>query len=102
MTRYMALYTDQRRKLWRNRRVIVMADEQHDNVNHPAHYTKGGIECIDAIKAAVGGGFEGYLVGNIIKYLFRYRFKGGIEDLKKARWYLEKLIVVLEVRKKDD
>ena len=73
-----------------------MADEQHDSVNHPAHYTQGGVECIDAIKAAVGDGFEAYCAGNVLKYVFRYRYKGGGEDLKKARWYLDRLIGLVE------
>lgn len=64
-----------------------------DNINHPAHYTQGGVECIDAIEAATGDGFAGYCAGNVIKYLFRYRHKGGAEDLKKARWYLDRLII---------
>lgn len=71
-------------------------EEPPDNVNHPAHYTQGGVECIDAIKAAVGDGFAGYCAGNVIKYVWRYRVKGGVEDLKKARWYLERLIGLVE------
>lgn len=65
-----------------------------DNVNHPAHYKQGGIECIDAIEAAVTGlsGFEGMCTGNAIKYLFRWKHKAGIEDLKKAVWYVNRLI----------
>lgn len=47
-----------------------------DSVNHPAHYTGGDIECIDAIKAACGEHYEGYLQGNAMKYLWRYRLKG--------------------------
>lgn len=64
-----------------------------DKVN-PPHYKKGSVECIDAIKAATVGksGFEGYLAGNVIKYVWRYEDKGGEEDLKKASWYLNKLI----------
>jgi ferredoxin-thioredoxin reductase catalytic subunit len=64
-----------------------------ENVNHPKHYTQGGIECIDAIKAATVGkqGFEATLVGNVIKYLWRYESKGGIEDIEKALWYLSRL-----------
>lgn len=64
-----------------------------DKVN-PPHYKKGSVECIDAIKAATVGksGFEGYLVGNCVKYLWRFEDKGGVEDLKKASWYLNKLI----------
>lgn len=69
-----------------------------DNVNHPAHYTAGKIECIDAIEAAVTNlnGFEGVCVGNAIKYLFRWKLKGGVESLKKARWYIDRLIANLE------
>lgn len=65
-----------------------------DNVNHPNHYNQGGIECIDAIKAATVGktGIEAFCVGNAIKYLWRYEEKNGLEDLKKARFYLNRLI----------
>jgi hypothetical protein len=63
-----------------------------DNVNHPPHYNQGGIECIDAIKAATGSGFVKYCTGNVIKYLWRYDLKGGVEDLKKAAWYLDRAI----------
>lgn len=65
-----------------------------DNVNHPKHYTQGGIECIDAIKAATVGksGIEAVCVANVVKYLWRYEEKNGVEDVKKARWYLERLI----------
>ena len=69
-----------------------------DMVNHPPHYTQGGIECIDAIKAATEGlnGFEGYCTGNAIKYLWRWKHKNGVEDLKKAHWYIKKLAVETE------
>ena len=63
-----------------------------DMVNSPPHYNQPGIECIDAIQAATDEGYEYYLQGNIIKYLWRYRYKNGVEDLEKAQWYLEKLI----------
>jgi hypothetical protein len=63
-----------------------------DNVNHPAHYNQGGIECIEAIKAALVDGFPDYLRGNVIKYLWRYKEKGGVEDLRKSAWYLDRLI----------
>jgi hypothetical protein len=65
-----------------------------DTVNQPPHYNQAGIECIDAILAATGDGFEYYLQGNIMKYLWRYRYKNGTEDLHKAQWYLNKLIEV--------
>ena len=67
-----------------------------DVVNSPPHYNKSRIECIDAIESATHEGFEHYLHGNIIKYIWRYRYKGGVEDLKKAKWYLKKLIVLKE------
>lgn len=64
-----------------------------DNVNHPSHYTSGGIETIDFIEAKLTREeFQGYLKGNIMKYITRERMKGGYEDLRKARFYLDKLI----------
>ncbi len=77
-------------------RVTSINDDRlaHDMVNHPKHYTQGGIECIDAIKAATVGksGIEAVCVANVVKYLWRYEEKNGVEDVKKARWYLERLI----------
>ena len=70
--------------------------EEMDVVNKPKHYNQSGVECIDAIEAATGTGFESYLQGNIIKYLWRYKYKNGVEDLKKAQWYLNKLIEVID------
>ena len=68
-----------------------------DNVEHPSHYCRGGIECIDAIEASLGKDeFTGFLRGNIIKYIWRYKDKNGLEDLKKAQWYLNKLIEVVK------
>ena len=68
------------------------AEPVEDVVNHPAHYTKGGIECIDAIRAALTPEeFRGYCKGNAIKYSWRERHKGGNEDLQKASWYLTKI-----------
>lgn len=69
-----------------------------DVVNHPSHYTKGRIECIDAIDSATTGksGIEAVCVANIIKYLYRYEEKNGLEDVKKAKWYINKLISELE------
>jgi hypothetical protein len=66
-----------------------------DNVNSPAHYGNGSIECIDYIQDFLNPDeFQGYLRGNIAKYLHRFPYKNGIEDLEKARWYLNKLIEV--------
>ena len=69
-------------------------EEMSDNVNHPAHYTQGDVECIDAIEAAVSelSGIDAVCTGNAIKYLWRWKQKNGIEDLKKARWYINRLI----------
>jgi len=70
--------------------------EQKDNVdmvNSPPHYNQTGIECIHAISAATGDNFKHYLQGNILKYLWRFDYKEKpIEDLQKAKWYLDKLI----------
>jgi hypothetical protein len=63
-----------------------------DMVNSPAHYNKAGIETIDIIESVTGDGFETYLQGNILKYICRYKYKNGVEDLEKARWYLNRLI----------
>ena len=63
-----------------------------ENSINPLHY-KGEIECIEAIKASMSKeNFKGYLRGNIMKYIWRFERKGGQEDLKKAQWYLNKLI----------
>ena len=67
---------------------------KHDAVNHPSHYCVGGIECIDVIKATTKGmpAFDAFCQGNAMKYLFRWQYKNGVEDLKKAKWYIDKLI----------
>ena len=73
-----------------------------DVVNSPPHYTAGGIEAIDAIKAAVATAppVQAVFVANILKYVWRYREKNGKQDLLKARWYLDELIK--EVAKHDE
>lgn len=62
-------------------------------VNHPPHYTQGKVECIDALEAATVGlvGIEAVCTAAAMKYLWRWKFKGGLEDLEKATWYLERL-----------
>ena len=63
-----------------------------DPVNSPKHYNQAGIECIDAIRAATDDGFEYYLQGNIMKYLWRYEYKNNpLEDVRKGLWFLHKL-----------
>jgi hypothetical protein len=67
-------------------------------INHPPHYTDGTIECIDAIQAQLTPEeYRGYLKGNIAKYVWRERHKGGRESLMKARWYLDRLISIIEL-----
>jgi hypothetical protein len=68
-----------------------------DFVNSPKHYTKGGIETIDFIRAKLGkDGTIAYCLGNVMKYTTRWKDKGGLEDLKKAQWYLEYAINLME------
>jgi hypothetical protein len=67
-----------------------------DFVNHPPHY-QGSIECIDAIEASMSAeAFKGSLKANVIKYVWRYEAKGGVESLQKAQWYLNRLIATIE------
>ena len=65
-----------------------------DNVNHPAHYNKGTMECLDVIKACLSNSeFRGFLKGNVMKYMYRKGDKGdALEDLNKACWYAKKLM----------
>lgn len=77
-------------------------DAKTDHVNRPAHYTSGGIECIDAMQAAFGAdAVKDFCLCNAFKYLWRHRNKNGVEDLKKARWYLNRLITEMEVTDDD-
>ena len=64
-----------------------------DNVNRPSHYTQGKVECIDAIESATTNliGIVAVCVANVIKYVWRFALKNGIEDLDKADYYLQKL-----------
>lgn len=73
---------------------VPVAAPAFDPVAKPSHYNQGKMQPIDAIPdATIGlGGYEGFLVGNIIKYIWRWKHKNGLEDLKKVRWYLDRLI----------
>ncbi|RQW09961.1 DUF3310 domain-containing protein [Paenibacillus rhizophilus] len=66
----------------------------HDPVNRPKHYTSGKVECIDAIESAIAGldANEAFLTGQVLKYMWRWKYKNGAEDLNKANWYLQRLI----------
>ena len=59
------------------------------NVESPSHYKGGDIEAIDALRSMLGDDIEQYYIGNVFKYIWRYRQKNGIEDLKKARVHLD-------------
>lgn len=74
---------------------LIEFTDASDNVNNPAHYTSGGIETLDYIKAKVKD-YPSYAVGNILKYVSRYEHKNGLEDLKKAQFYLNDLIEWME------
>lgn len=72
-----------------NRAIKLPKSSKADNVNHPKHYLKGGLECIQVIKAQLTPEqYEGYLYGNVIKYMWRWKEKNGLEDLHKAAHYL--------------
>ena len=74
----------------------IITEEGHevDSVNHPPHYTTGGIETLDVIRAKMSSDrFQGYLMGNVLKYLLRCEYKEKrIEDIKKAQFYLNALV----------
>ena len=74
-----------------DRAIKMPESSKPDNVNHPKHYCKGGVESIDFVRAAVSNlsGFEAVCVANIIKYMWRYKEKNGLEDVMKAGKYLE-------------
>ena len=78
-------------------------EPKEDMVNHPPHYTQGKIECIEVIKyinsKLLMEGYEGYCLGNFIKYIWRCNFKNGWEDIDKAIFYLNELL--MEQKKKD-
>ena len=79
---------------WDGISVVTKKSKQVDPVEQPDHYNKGAIEAIEAIKASMPEHeFRGYLKGNALKYLWRYDYKGKpIEDLRKCRWYIDRLI----------
>ena len=74
-------------------KLSIRKPKQVDPVEQPDHYNKGAIEAIEAIKASMHPQeYKGYLKGNCLKYLWRYEYKNGVEDLRKARVYLDWLI----------
>ena len=78
-------------------KVSTKKEASEDSVNHPLHYCQDGIECIKAIEASMTPEeFQGYCKGNVIKYVWRFREKNGLEDLKKAQVYLNWMIESME------
>ena len=73
--------------------VSKIITKQLNMVDHPAHYNTGGVECIEALAAATSGleGIEAFCTANAIKYLWRWKWKNGVEDLDKATWYINYL-----------
>lgn len=72
---------------------LPLVSEKYDTVQRPAHYNQSDIECIDAIAASMTPvEFQAYLKGNVQKYLWRYQHKNGVEDCRKAQWYLDRLV----------
>lgn len=81
----------------------IEVENAPDNVNHPGHYCQGGIECIKAIEASMSPEeFQGYCKGNVMKYIWRFREKNGLEDLKKAQVYLGWMIESKEKQEKSE
>lgn len=77
------------------------AENVSDPVNNPSHYNQGGVECIEAIKAALGqDGFLAYCKGQVVKYLWRADHKGNaLQDAEKAEWYLKRVIAEMREKK---
>lgn len=82
----------------RNKAKLKASGKKNDAVQHPAHYTQGKVECIDAIESAITDipdGTNAFLTGQVIKYMWRWFHKGGKEDVLKARWYIDRLLARL-------
>ena len=80
-----------------------MNEKKHDPVNSPEHYTHGRIECIDAMLDTFGPvAVENFCQLNAFKYLWRADYKGGLEDIKKAIWYLNKIVSIEEAADEPD
>lgn len=82
----------------KNKAYIVANDQSiQDIVNHPNHYNSYSREVIDTMQGSMTTEeFKGYLKGNVMKYINRYQFKNGVEDLKKSQWYLNKLTKIVD------
>lgn len=80
---------------------MEMKRTEVDMVSHPPHYTHGDIECLDAIKAALSSQdnpYQAFLTGQVLKYMWRWPMKNGLEDCRKAKFYIDRLIAELEAK----
>lgn len=78
---------------WNVDELKEVREREFNPVDKPSHYGQGKIECIEYIEDFLTKEeYIGYLRGNVAKYMHRYRYKNGLEDLKKAQWYLGRLI----------
>lgn len=77
----------------------ILGDKSNDMVDRPPHYNQGSIEAINYIRQQLGTGFVEYCQGNVIKYLHRWKYKNGLEDLEKAQWYLQRMVDELRKEK---
>lgn len=84
-------------KINKRSKIKMSIKKKHDPVSRPAHYNNGKVECIEYIKQQLGKEFPSYLEGSAIKYIHRHRMKdANIQDLQKAKWYIDKLITHYE------
>ena len=73
--------------------IIYEIDSKNDIVNHPGHYETGKFECIEVMQEALGtDAVKDFCICNAFKYLYRHKRKNGLEDIKKAKWYIDKYI----------
>ena len=78
-----------------SKRLNDVTPQEWDAVNKPEHYNLGKMEAIEYIKQQCGTkGYMGYLEGNVLKYMHRWKYKSGVQDLEKAQWYLQKLVEI--------
>ena len=76
--------------------------KEYDPVQKPIHYNNGDIEAIDYIKQQLGHEFQAYCYGSVIKYMHRFKYKDGLQDLKKAKWYLKQMIKDMENQENEE
>lgn len=89
---------------WRNKLINALNNDESkevDMVNHPSHYETGKFECIEVMTEALGREeVKGFCICNAFKYLYRCSRKNGLEDIKKAKWYIDKFIELCEEERK--